>query len=81
MTRCLRKQAPDRYPEAKELIGDLKTVIVQGRYDVICPPRTAFVLAQAIQNADLQMINDAGHAALEPGIRSALVGAANEFVG
>ena len=48
-------------------------VIVQGRYDVICPMVSADTLARAWSSAELVVIPDAGHAALEPGIRRALV--------
>ena len=49
--------------------------IVQGRYDMICPPQTAFDLAAAWPSARLVLVPDAGHSALEPGIRAALLAA------
>lgn len=49
--------------------------IVQGRYDVICPAETAFELAAAWPAARLTIVPDAGHSALEPGTRSALLAA------
>ncbi|HEX7389200.1 MAG TPA: prolyl aminopeptidase [Acidiphilium sp.] len=49
--------------------------IVQGRYDVICPAGTAFELAAAWPAARLTVVPDAGHSALEPGTRSALLAA------
>ncbi len=54
-------------------------VIVQGRYDVVTPMKTAHDLASAWPEADLQIIADAGHAASEPGIIDALVRATNNF--
>ena len=60
-------------------IAHLPAVIVQGRYDVICPPRTAWQLRQAWPQASFEMVNDAGHAASEPGIASALVAATERF--
>ncbi len=60
-------------------IGHLPAEIVQGRYDMICPPRTAFELAAAWPAARLTVIPDAGHSALEPGIRRALVAAVERF--
>jgi proline iminopeptidase len=54
-------------------------VIVQGRYDIICPLRSAWDLHRAWPTADLQIIPDAGHAAFEPGIRAALVAATDRF--
>jgi proline iminopeptidase len=50
-------------------------VIVQGRYDVVCPAMSAWELHRAWPEADLRIIPDAGHSASEPGIVSALVDA------
>ncbi|MEO0682610.1 MAG: prolyl aminopeptidase, partial [Pseudomonadota bacterium] len=47
--------------------------IVQGRYDLICPPASAHALHQAWPGSDLHMIPDAGHALSEPGIAARLV--------
>ncbi len=58
-----------------ERIRHLPAEIVQGRYDMICPATTAFELAASWPAARLTMLPDAGHSALEPGIRRALVAA------
>jgi proline iminopeptidase len=60
-------------------ISDLPAVIVQGRYDVICPPLSAWRLQKAWPGAKLHMIPDAGHGALEHGIATALVEATEQF--
>lgn len=60
-------------------IRHLPAVIIQGRYDVVCPARSAWRLHQAWPEASFQMIDDAGHAAFEPGIASALVAATEKF--
>ena len=60
-------------------IAHLPAEIVQGRYDMICPARSAYQLAQAWPAARLTMVPDAGHSALEPGIRRALVAAVESF--
>lgn len=60
-------------------IRHLPAVIVQGRYDAVCPPVTAHRLHQAWPEAKLHMIADAGHAALEPGTAAALVAATEQF--
>lgn len=60
-------------------IGRLPAEIVQGRYDMVCPARTAFELASVWPSARLTIIPDAGHSALEPGIRRALVSAVERF--
>lgn len=57
----------------------IPTTIVQGRYDVVCPTRSAWDLHKAWPEARLQIIADAGHAAAEPGIRSALIQATDEY--
>jgi proline iminopeptidase len=49
--------------------------IVQGRYDMICPAQSAFELTSAWPLARLTLVPDAGHSALEPGIRTALIAA------
>ncbi len=54
-------------------------VIVQGRYDLICPLRSAWELHQAWPGSELVVVPDAGHSAFEPGIRAALVAATDRF--
>ena len=54
-------------------------MIVQGRYDVVTPPRSAWALSREWPKARLQMIGDAGHAAGEPGVVDALVRATDAF--
>jgi len=51
----------------------IKGVIVQGRYDMICPPAAAYRLSEAWDEAELRMIPRAGHALSEPGISAELV--------
>jgi proline iminopeptidase len=60
-------------------IAHLPAVIVQGRYDVICPPVSAWRLHQAWPGSVLNMIPDAGHGAMEKGISRALVAATEQF--
>lgn len=60
-------------------LAHVPTLIVQGRYDMVCPPTSAWELAQAMPHADLVMVADAGHSAMEPGITSALVAATEKF--
>jgi len=54
-------------------------VIVQGRYDVVCPAKSAWDLSQAWPEADLTIVPDAGHSAMEPGILDALIRATDRF--
>lgn len=60
-------------------IRQIPGVIVQGRYDVVCPMKSAWDLHLAWPEANLQIIGDAGHAAGEVGIRAALVQATDSF--
>lgn len=60
-------------------IRHLPATIVQGRYDLVCPPEAAWRLSRAWPGARLHVVPDAGHGALEPGIRSALVEATDRF--
>lgn len=64
--------------EASKL-RDVPGVIVQGRYDVCTPARTAWNLHRAWPEAKLEMIGDAGHASSEPGIVDALIRATDGF--
>lgn len=54
-------------------IEHLQATVVQGRYDMICPPTSAWKLAEGWDNCHLHMIPLAGHALSEPGISEALV--------
>jgi proline iminopeptidase len=65
--------------ENVQKIRHIPAVIVQGRYDVVCPITSAWDLHRAWPEAELKIIPDAGHSALEPGISSALVAATDRF--
>ncbi len=60
-------------------IGHLPAVIVQGRYDMVCPAVSAWDLHRAWPGSRLEIVPAAGHSADEPGIVSALVGATEEW--
>ncbi|MBB4303680.1 proline iminopeptidase [Rhodobium orientis] len=62
-------------------LKDIPGVIVQGRYDAATPMRTAYDLHKAWPEAEFTIIDDAGHAFSEPGIRSALIEATDRFAG
>ncbi|MDR3444667.1 MULTISPECIES: prolyl aminopeptidase [Dyella] len=62
-------------------IRHIPAVIVQGRYDVVCPMRSAWDLHRAWPEADLHVVQDAGHSAFEPGNISELVKATDRFRG
>ena len=60
-------------------IRNIPAVIVQGRYDVVCPVVSAWELAEAWPEADLRIVPDAGHAAFEPGNTHELICATDTF--
>jgi proline iminopeptidase len=60
-------------------IRHIPTVIVQGRYDVVCPLRSAWDLHRALPEAELVIVADAGHSAFEAGITSALLQATDRL--
>ncbi|WP_243231893.1 prolyl aminopeptidase [Microbacterium sp. CIAB417] len=62
-----------------EAIRHIPAVIVQGRYDACTPMMTAWDLHRAWPEAEFVMVEDAGHAASEPGIQRALRGATDRF--
>jgi proline iminopeptidase len=64
-----------------ERIRHIPAVIVQGRYDVVCPMRSAWDLHRAWPEAALHVIGGAGHSAGEPGIAAALCDATDAFRG
>jgi len=66
-------------PANIEKIRKIPGVIVQGRYDVVCPAKSAWDLHRAWPEADLRMVPDAGHAASEPGIVHELISATDRF--
>jgi proline iminopeptidase len=60
-------------------IRHIPGVIVQGRYDIVCPVRSAWELHLAWPEADLRIVPDAGHSAFEAGNTSELVMATDRF--
>ena len=59
--------------ENMETIKSIPGFIVQGRFDMICPPKSAWDLAECWENCDLRIVDHAGHAMSEPAISSELV--------
>ena len=62
-------------------ISHIPGTIVQGRYDMICPPESAYALAEAWDNCELKMVRNAGHALSEPGISAELVRTMDRIAG
>ncbi|KAF9000593.1 proline iminopeptidase [Cyathus striatus] len=67
--------------ESQEIdkIRHIPTVVVQGRYDVVCPATTAWSLKKVFPELTLSIVPDAGHSSREPGIAKLLVEATNKF--
>ncbi len=70
---------PDQILRDAHRLADIPGYIVHGRYDVVCPVENAYLLHKAWPAARFVIVPDAGHSALEPGIRSALIEAAREM--
>jgi proline iminopeptidase len=65
--------------EDAERIRHIPATIVQGRYDVVCPMESAWALHRAWPEADLRIVPDAGHSAMEPGIVHELLEATDRY--
>src|SRR5438477_7771156 len=68
---CFMK--PDQLvTEAGKLAG-IPGIVVQGRYDLLCPPATSQALAAAWREADIRVVEGAGHTLYDPGVRNAVM--------
>lgn len=72
-------QTDDQLLRHVDRIRHIPGVIVQGRYDVVCPMTSAWDLHRAWPEAELHIIPDAGHSMTEPGIRAKLVESTEKF--
>lgn len=61
-------------------LRDIPGAIVQGRYDLLCPPSTAHALAAAWPKAEIRIVENAGHSLYDPGIRDAVIAATADLV-
>ena len=62
-----------------KIIESIPTKIIQGRYDIVCPVRSAWDLNKKLKNSELIIVNDAGHSMSEKGITNELIKAAKEI--
>ncbi len=69
----------DQLLKEVDAIRHIPAVIVQGRYDVVCPVRSAWDLSRAWPEAELVVVPDAGHSAFDPGNAAELVAATDRF--
>jgi proline iminopeptidase len=72
-------EGPNQLIRDIEKIHHIPGAIVQGRYDVICPPKFAWELHKSWPKSELTFIQDAGHSMMEAGIRSKLIEHTNKF--
>ena len=72
-------ETPNQLIEQVGKIRKIPAVIVQGRYDVVCPVKSAWDLHCAWPEADLRIVPDAGHSAFEPGNIHELISATDRF--
>ncbi|TEB34593.1 proline iminopeptidase [Coprinellus micaceus] len=70
--QLLEKQEIDK-------IRHIPTVVVQGRYDVVCPATTAYALKQVFPELEFHIVPDAGHSSREPGTAKLLTQATDKF--
>jgi proline iminopeptidase len=68
---CFMK--PDQLMADAEKLAEIPGVIVQGRYDLLCPPATSHALALKWPKAEFRVIGGAGHSLYDPGIRDAVM--------
>ena len=74
---CFMK--PGQLLENAGRLKGIPGVVVQGRYDLLCPPSTAHALLAAWPDAKLQMVETAGHSLYDPGVKDAVVAAIEEL--
>lgn len=72
-------EVDDQLLKGCDRIRHLPIVIIQGRYDVVCPMASAWDLHKALPDAELIVVPDAGHSMMEAGILSALIEATDKF--
>ena len=72
-------RSPSQLLDDVDKIRHIPGVIVQGRYDVVCPMKSAWDLHRAWPEADLRIVGDADHSAFERGILSELVAATDRY--
>jgi proline iminopeptidase len=64
---------PGQLLEGADRLTGIPGVIVQGRYDLLCPPATSQALTSAWPDAELRMVEGAGHSLYDPGVRDAVM--------
>jgi len=68
---CFMK--PDQLLDQAGKLADIPGIIVQGRYDLLCPPSTSRALAARWPKAEVRIVEGAGHTLYDPGVRNAVM--------
>jgi proline iminopeptidase len=68
---CFMK--PDQLMAQAGKLKAIPGIIVQGRYDFLCPPSTSLALAAVWPNAEIRIVEGAGHSLYDPGVRDAVM--------
>ena len=58
----------------------LPIVIIQGRYDIVCPMVSAWELHKVLPHSTLEIVQDAGHSMTEKGIASKLIDYTDKYI-
>jgi proline iminopeptidase len=64
---------PSQLLEEAGKLGKIPGIIVQGRYDLLCPPATSRALAAVWRDAEIRVVEGAGHTLYDPGVRDAVM--------
>jgi proline iminopeptidase len=65
--------APNQLLREAGKLKDIPGIVVQGRYDLLCPPATSYALAAVWQEAEIRFVEGAGHTLYDPGVRDAVM--------
>ena len=71
--------ASDQLLKGLAVMQHLPAILVQGRRDLVCPPLTAYTVAQHWSAADLRIVEDGGHSAMHPSMARALTQATQDI--
>jgi proline iminopeptidase len=72
---------PDQLMNEAEKLTGIPGVMVQGRYDLLCPPATSHRLAARWPNSEVRIVEGAGHILYDPGVRDAVMKAIADLAG
>jgi proline iminopeptidase len=65
--------APDQLLRNADKLAGIRGIIIQGRYDLLCPPETSQTLAKVWPGSEIRIVEEAGHSLYDPGVRDAVM--------